>query len=306
MRFVAALVGIVALVDAHAAVTPPRPLGNLSNAVENCYRMHGRSGLLVGEVEVTVSVDAAGRATSATSPGGTPMILAVAAQCVAITMKFEPAMQDGNPVPGKLPINVGFPTPPELRIDARRAIEYCQPAIDPLVTLNAAYEGQLDLLVKVGKDGRVVETVLPEGVLPWMETAGKCVAEKLEFFPARLNLVAFESWASIPVDFNLSRNPHERARIDSPTMRSGESQILDAYRKCYPGGRDDQAEVIYRIKLSNGGRVRHAEVVRSSGDPALDSAGVCILRRLVFVPARRNGANVKSTLNWPILVRPPG
>jgi hypothetical protein len=29
------------------------------------------------------------------------------------------------------------------------------------------------------------------------------------------------------------------------------------------------------------------------------------LRRLIFVPARRNGVNIESTLSWPILVRPP-
>ena len=31
----------------------------------------------------------------------------------------------------------------------------------------------------------------------------------------------------------------------------------------------------------------------------------CILRRLLFAPARRNGVNVEATVGWPILVRPP-
>ena len=47
-------------------------------------------------------------------------------------------------------------------------------------------------------------------------------------------------------------------------------------------------------------------MIRGSGDEALDQAGVCILRRLIFVPARRNGQNVEATISWPMLVRPPG
>lgn len=284
---------------------PPRPLGNPSNAVDNCYRLHSRSGVVTGEVEVTVSVDAEGRVTGAMSEPGTPELLAAAAQCVAVTMRFEPAIQDGEPGPGKVAIDVGFPAPPQLRQDLRRAILYCQPAIDPLVTLNSAYEGELDLLVKVGKDGRVIETVPPDGVLPWMEQAGRCVAGRLAFFPARLNLKEVESWTTVPVDFNLSRNPHERVRLEAPTVRSDDGEILDAYRKCYPAGRNDQATINYRITVTDGDRVRKAEVVRTSGDEALDEAGVCILRRLAFVPARRNGVKVESTLSWPILVRPP-
>lgn len=283
----------------------PRAIGNPDNAVENCYRLHSFEGEVTGETEVTVSVDAKGRVTAASTPPGTPGRLAAAAQCVAATMRFEPALRDGAAVAGKAKIDIGFPTLPQLRQDLRRAIEYCQPAIQPLVTLNSAYEGEFDLRVRVGGDGRVKETVLPEGVLPWMEEAARCLAERLEFFPARLNLKAVESWTTIAVDFNLSRNPHERVRLDPPTVRSDDEQILDAYRECYPADRKDEARINYRITVTEGGRVRKAEVARSSGDPSLDQAGICILRRLTFVPARRNGVNVESTVAWPILVRPP-
>jgi TonB family protein len=309
MRILAATTGLAAAVLAHAeehSTLPPRPIGNLSNATENCYAMHSRGGAAAGEVEVTILVNAQGRVTGASSPAGTEERLAAAAQCVAVTMRYSPATLNGLPVAGKVSLAVGFPNPPSLREPARTAIEYCQPAIDPLATLNNAYEGELDLLVRVGKDGRVVETVLPEGVLPWMEEAARCVAGQLAFFPARLHLVAVESWATVPVEFNLTRNPHERVRLDVPKVRSDEGQILDAYRKCYPPGRDDEQRINYRITITGGGRVRKAEVIRSSGDEALDQAGVCILRRLIFVPARRNGQNVEATISWPMLVRPPG
>ncbi len=261
---------------------------------------------MTGEAKVTVSVSAEGRVIGAASEPGTPEPIASAAQCIAVTMHFEPALENGEPVAGKATVTIGFPSPPQLRQDLMRAIQYCQPAIQPLVTLNSAYEGKLDLLVKIGKDGKVLETVLPDGVLPWMEEAARCLGERLDFYPARLNLEAVESWTMVPIDFNLSRNAHERVRLESPILRSGDARILQAYRACYPAGRSDEARVNYRITVTEGGRVRKAEVVSTSGDDDLDQAGICILRRLVFVPARRNGVNVESTLSWPILVRPPG
>lgn len=288
----------------------PRPLGSPPDATDNCYRLHSRDGEVTGEAEVTVSVSATGRVTGASSAPGTPEPLASAAQCVAVTMKFEPALDaNDQPVQGKSVVAVGFPTPPQLRQDLERAIQYCQPAIQPAFALgrtgNNAFEGTLDLLVKVGKDGRVLETVLPEGVLPWMEAAASCLKDRLDFYPARLKLEAVESWIMVPVDFNLTRGQHERVRLDPPTVRSGDEKILEAYRACYPPGRSDEARINYRITVTDGGRVRRAEVVASSGDAVLDEAGACILRRLHFVPARRNGVNVESTVAWPILVRPP-
>lgn len=283
----------------------PRALGSPADATDNCYRLHSRDGEVAGEAQVTVSVDAAGRVTGAMSAPGTAEPLAAAAQCVAVTLKFEPALNDDQPVAGRITIAVGFPTPPQLRQDLRRAITYCQPAIQPLIKLRNAYEGELDLLVKVGKDGRVIETVLPDGVLPWMEEAARCLKDRLDFYPARLKLEAVESWTMVPVDFNLTRNPSERVRLDSPTLRTSDEEILAAYRNCYPAGRTEQVKINYRITVTDGGRVRKAEIVGSSGDAALDDAGVCILRKMIFVPARRNGVNVESTLPWPILVRPP-
>jgi hypothetical protein len=184
-----------ALAASVAGASPPRPLGSPGNASDNCYRLHSREGEVSGEADVTVSVSAEGRVTGASSAPGTPETLASAAQCVAVTMKFEPALDtNGQPVPGKAIVSVGFPTPPQLRQDLERAIQYCQPAIQPAFALgrtgNNAFEGTLDLLVKVGKDGQVLETVLPEGVLPWMEEAAKCLQDRLDFYPARLRLEA--------------------------------------------------------------------------------------------------------------------
>lgn len=105
-----------------AETRPPRALGSPADATDNCYRLHSRDGELTGEAQVTVSVDAAGRVIGAMSAPGTAELLAAAAQCVAVTLKFEPALNDAQPAAGKVTIAVGFPTPPRLRQDLRRAI----------------------------------------------------------------------------------------------------------------------------------------------------------------------------------------
>jgi TonB family protein len=309
-KLIAGLVLCLSAAAASAAGTePPRPIGMPPTAIDNCLRQQGPRGDVYGEAQVTVSVNPRGQVTGVATAAGTPEPLASAAQCVALTMRFHPATDpDGQPVAGRATVAIGFPSRPELREDPERAIEYCQPAIQPTAALRQArsnaYEGTLDLRVKVGKDGRVLETVLPEGVLPWMEEAAACLKDRLAFFPARLNLEPVEAWTMVTADFNLTTNPHERVRLEPPTLRSDDAQILAAYGACYPPGRDDQARVAYRITVTDGGRVRKTEVATSSGDAALDAAGECILRRLLFVPARRNGVNVEATVSWPILVRP--
>ncbi|HET8691234.1 MAG TPA: TonB family protein [Steroidobacteraceae bacterium] len=304
---VAILAGCLSVAAASAADrTAPRALGAPPESTDNCYRIHGRSGEVAGEAKVSVSVAADGRVTGATSAPGTPPSLAAAAQCVAVAMKFEPALEGGTPVAGQAVVDVAFPTLPRLRQDLERAVEYCQPAIQPLVKLNnASFEGALDLLVKVGTDGKVSEVVLPEGTLPWMDAAAECLRQRLDFFPARLGTRAVESWTIVPARFHLARDGGEHVRLDPPALRSGEEAILEAYRACYPAGRTDEARIGYRITVNAGGRVKKAELVAPSGDAALDAAGICILKRLSFTPARRNGVNVEATVGWPILVRPP-
>jgi TonB family protein len=110
----------------------------------------------------------------------------------------------------------------------------------------------------------------------------------------------------VPLEFNLTANRHYDAEVEPPRPRSDEAAILAAYRKCYPADQTAMVTILYRITVARTGRVRKAELVESSGNAALDEAGTCILRNLSFVPARRNGINVESTLNWPLLVRPAG
>jgi len=282
--------------------TPPRLAGELDKSTIDCYRMHSHAGPLTGSVEITVAVNADGRATAVSTPPGTAERVAAAAQCVGVRTPYRPAIRHGVPVADKLTFEMAFPGLPTHKQPVRHAVEYCHSPWQ----LSMAYEGRMDLTVRVGRDGKVEEALLPEGMLPWMAEAAKCVAEQLTFYPGALRGTTVESWTVVPVDLNLSRNPHYRGEIAPPKPRSEEAEIIAACRQCYPAGQDDETMIEYRITITNGGRVRKAELIRTSGDGALDEAGGgCIPRRLVLMPAKRNGRRVESTLVWPILVRPP-
>ncbi|MGE0465000.1 MAG: energy transducer TonB [Steroidobacteraceae bacterium] len=285
-----------------AGFRPARPAGEVDSAVLHCFAIHNRTGPVTGTAEITVTVNAEGKATAVTTPPGTEEGLAAAAQCAGVMLTYVPAKRDGVAVEDRLVLRVTFPTLPTPRLPIRSAIDYCHAPW----TLEDLKEGELDLPVRVGRDGKVHEFLLPGGILPWMSEAARCVAGQLEFYPAVLRTTLVESWTVVPLNFNLTRDPHLDSEVVPPGLRSDEAEILAAYRKCYPAGHTGEARINYRITVSKGGRAYRVELLESSGDPALDEAGICILRNLAFTAARRNLRSVESTLNWPILVRPPG
>ncbi len=286
---------------AHAE-EPPRPAVDPEEAVLRCYGIHGRNGTLTGSVDVTVTVDAAGRATGVVTPPGTEERLAAAAQCVGVSLRYQPALENDLAVPGTFKMTVPFPSVPSFKYPLRNAIDYCHAPW----ALNDVYEGTVDVMMRVGGDGRVKEHMLPGGTLPWMTEAAKCVADRVEFFPASWRAKTVDAWVIVPLEFQLTTNKHLDAEIIAPTVRSKEAIIVDAYRRCYPEGRTDSAQIHYRITITEGGRVRKVELIGESTDKAMEDAGICILRSISFIAARRNGRAVESTLNWPVLVRPPG
>lgn len=290
---------------------PPRPTTEVVESTVRCHAIHGRSGPLTGTVDITVTVGVDGRASAVATPPGADDRAAAAAQCVGIALRYQPAMDDGRPVSAQLVLPITFPSLPAVKGELRRVIDYChapwnaadlrEGTGDPMAKV-----GSVEMVARVGTNGKIKEYQLPAGVLPWMADAVKCVADRLDFYPAALRTTLAESWVVLPLDFNLTDEQHFDAEVTPPSVRSDDAAILAAYRKCYPAGHTGEARINYRITVSRGGRAYRVELLESSGDPALDEAGRCILRNLAFAAARRDLRPVESTLNWPILVRPPG
>lgn len=306
----ASLLLMSAVAPNDAGFHPARPAGEVNDAVLHCFAIHNRSGPMTGTTEITVTVNAEGKATAVTTPPGAEERLAAAARCAGVMLTYVPAKRGGVPVEDKLVLPVTFPSLPTVKGDLRRVVDYChapwnaadlrEGTGDPMAKV-----GSVDMVARVGTDGKIKEYQLPAGVLPWMAEAVKCVADRLEFYPAVLRTTFAESWVVVPLDFNLTDEQHFDAEVTPPSLRSDDAAILAVYRNCYPAGQTAMITIQYRITIAKTGRVRKAELLESSGNTSLDDAGICILRNLAFIAARRGGHAVESTLNWPILVRPP-
>jgi TonB family protein len=81
-------------------------------------------------------------------------------------------------------------------------------------------------------------------------------------------------------------------------------EIESMYRICYPPDELAVVEPHYRVLMTRTGKVRQIELVESTGVPALDQAGVCMLAKLKFQPARHRGMPIETTVVMPIRLRP--
>ncbi len=74
-------------------------------------------------------------------------------------------------------------------------------------------------------------------------------------------------------------------------------QMKSRIRPIYPPGarlRGEEGSVTVRATVNSSGKTQSAEVLRSSGFPALDKAAVNAVRRARFIPAQKDRLAVKS------------
>jgi TonB family protein len=77
-----------------------------------------------------------------------------------------------------------------------------------------------------------------------------------------------------------------------------------AYQACIPRDQSSMGSAFYRFRVSSRGRVSLPKLIKSSGDPRLDEAGLCIMKMLKFTPAMQGGRAVNSTVTWELPMRP--
>ncbi|HEU0224189.1 MAG TPA: TonB family protein [Steroidobacteraceae bacterium] len=324
MQPVAVLVALGALAggedvpSAGSADRPPRLAIDPAGEVDRCRRAWARHGRIAGETEVTVWVDANGRVTGVQTRADAEPLLAQAAQCAALGLRYDPAMREGRPVAGSLVVPIGFVTPPEIhRSPTHEQWMRCYPKSHR----HEGIEGRVELTITVGTTGKLLRHSVPPGTDEWLVKAADCVVRHMSFRPGTDRGVPAQATVLMPVYFKVSdislqafasaaaptiTGLRRKEPVDEdPAPISSEEEILAAYRDCYPPGLDASADITYEINVEISGVVRRVGVVKGSGDPRLDEAGACILRRLKFRPATFNGHAVTDTLHWPLLVRPP-
>lgn len=175
----------------------------------------------------------------------------------------------------------------------------------PTAALDRGREGRLTVIVVVQTDGTVSDVEFPPGTEQWQQDAAGCLVSRMKFRPGTVNGEPVVSRATLPIRFMLGNLSRRALLQDTAQLRSSPSQLEDAYRACYPLAGTAEQSPVYRFTIGVDGRARNVKLVESGGDPTLDQAGRCILRRLEFQPLLRGSQAVKSVVSLPLLVRPP-
>ncbi len=312
--------------NANAAEAEPREAGDQSARLaedpaaetERCRRAWSREARVTGAIDVTVWVNATGRVTGVATPPEADPLSAQAAQCAVLKLTYEPAIVDGQAVPGRVVVPIGFVAPPFI---SREPEPYEWRRCYPKSARNEGREGRIEVNVTVDAGGKIVEHAAQSDAEPWLVDAANCLIGRFEFTPGSNKGVPVQSNAIVALFFKIKvlnldiaaetmaptitglrrKMPDE----EDPTPASTEEEIIAAYGKCYPSGHDGTAKITYQITVPISGTVQKIEVVKGSGDVRLDEAGACVLRLLKFRPSTVNGHAVTSTLHWTLMVRPP-
>lgn len=90
------------------------------------------------------------------------------------------------------------------------------------------------------------------------------------------------------------------------SLRMRRDRLAALIDSCYPAAarrENEEGKGLARILIDAGGSAVSWSVAESSGFPRLDAAMDCVIRRLAFEPARRDGAAVASEVRLPIVFR---
>ena len=94
--------------------------------------------------------------------------------------------------------------------------------------------------------------------------------------------------------------------IHGPSLRMRDARLAALIDACYPAASRRLAEegrVVVHVRVDAAGRAAAWDLMESSGFARLDAAAACVVRRLEFVPGRRDGAAVEASARLPIVFR---
>ena len=91
-----------------------------------------------------------------------------------------------------------------------------------------------------------------------------------------------------------------------PVLRTRDRRLAALIDACYPAASrrlGEEGRVVARLTIDAAGRPIAWSVEESSGFAHLDSVVDCVIRRLEFIPGRRDGRGVEATVLLPIVFR---
>lgn len=175
----------------------------------------------------------------------------------------------------------------------------------PESSVIAGREGRVVVTLTVQPDGRVTDVRFPVGTERWQEQTVRCMLPHLSIAPGTRDGVPVVAEAYLPFQLAIRGASGTVPEFDSPAIRSDAATVEAARRDCYPAGATETQTPVYRFTVGVDGRARNVKLLKSGGDPRLDGAGACIVKKLRFRPLLRGSQAVKSTVSYPLEVRPP-
>jgi periplasmic protein TonB len=96
----------------------------------------------------------------------------------------------------------------------------------------------------------------------------------------------------------------QEADFQPPALQMRDSRLAALVDACYPSGArriGEEGRAVARIVVSADGRVASWTKMQGSGFPRLDAALGCVIRRLQFIPGRRDGRAIVAEVQLPIV-----
>ena len=96
------------------------------------------------------------------------------------------------------------------------------------------------------------------------------------------------------------------AEVRAPRLKLRDARLAALVESCYPGASrrlEEEGRVVVRLDIDAAGRVSAWNYVERSGFERLDAAVDCVIRRLEFHPARRDGEAVPASVHLPVVFR---
>jgi protein TonB len=111
----------------------------------------------------------------------------------------------------------------------------------------------------------------------------------------------------VPVGLDAGSDPDSAdVDVETPGLRTPAGRLAAQVEACYPSASrrlGEEGRAVARVVIDAGGRVQAWSLEQSTGFPRLDAAADCVLRRLEFLPGRRDGRAIEAAVRLPIAFR---
>ena len=129
-------------------------------------------------------------------------------------------------------------------------------------------------------------------------------AEPILPIPVFEDVLPLRSEADNQVPSGAGSGPVAPVKVTGPILRTRDNRLAAMINSCYPTTArrlEEEGRTVARLLIDASGRATSWTIQKSSGFSRLDTAMGCVIRRLEFVPGRRDGRAVEAIALLPIV-----